>query len=92
MYRTCKRVIRSWLQRAAFHAVDNLQDAWGEQLFWPLEILTPSPPLDSCELPIAPSIPVGTESFDPSLSTVTTMNFDIASLPSFSEGSGMNLG
>jgi hypothetical protein len=91
MYQTCKPVIKSWVKRAAFHAIDHLQDAWGEQLTWPLAILCPSPPLDPSLYPAMDmsQMPLNElEGFDPNLPHIPTTDFDMASLSAFMGSEG----
>jgi len=91
MIRSCRPVVKSWVTRAAFHAIDHLQDAWGEQLAWALEVLSPSPPLNDSlhSMSMSPLLPNGTENFDPNLIPIPTMSFDMTSMSGFTEGDGM---
>ncbi|KAF2685468.1 hypothetical protein K458DRAFT_403644 [Lentithecium fluviatile CBS 122367] len=90
MHRSCKPVVRSWAKRVAFYAIDRLQDTWGEQLAWPLQVFSPSPPSDASFPLMDPLLADGANPIDPELLPASTVNSVTTSLPSSSYEPGIN--
>jgi hypothetical protein len=93
MHRSRKPFIVSWVTRAAFYAIDHLQDAWSEQLVWPIEVLTP-PPLRGAALQPTSAFPPlhlshDVEGLDSNLFADSSMDFSSASVAGFTDGDGI---